>query len=1154
MKVFSKVYTLLFLLLTSMLYAQEGVSIIPDSLLTRIEKKQANNRGVEVKSKRTNFSKTFINSETGKHTVVLSNGFMHYQDAGGEFHDINRRLMPVDSTHYGVREGMFYASFAKDLQEDWPFTVMTKDSSFIRWRLVSMVYFDQDKKSYKTVYKLNPSEPDVVGNCITYHNIFPGADLRLVYGDVEVKEEIVLSDEARKKLPTPESLSMKSEKTSIMFLAEMQNSEDIQAFSDVEIIVEKSYNTKKAIFFKNKSNKSRFIFPINFAFLAKDREDPFCETFELDKQFLYVDKSSFFLFGMSFNQFREIPQGDLVFDPTTIIQPDAAAGKDARFGYFTNGNYNYGVNYILQLHANNYNYYGGRTIIQYDLDQIPSNADIQSAQLNMYYYSDQNMYVYHNSADANIHQVSRSWVEGTGNCIYSNDGVTFNTYNGVSNWTNLGGDYNATVLDVVTFYKQDYKWMAFDLTSNVQDMVDGTTTNNGWIIKWAQDIYPNFSTSQGALFYSSDYTTDVSKRPYLEITYSVPSLASYDYDSIGRLSKVTYANGVEESYSYDTNRNWMSRKEYENNSNNVYDIDYTYDDVGNITSQVYAYAMEDNTTMNYDYNDLHQLDDFWISGQAHLAYAYDPNGNITSKEGTSFAYGTTNKLDSTGGLSFTYDAIGRVIGITESGSTDNMSYDLFSNMTAYNSNSYSYDSFNQRVYKDEDDVETYYITSGQVILAEYDGSDNLQAEYIYSGGNRICTFDPGQGHLWFYTDHLGSNRLMSNSSTKREYYPYGDFYTTVGDDEVGYEFSGKELDSGIGLYYFGSRYYHPGIGRWLVTDPAGQGFSPYIYCCNSPVVMVDPDGNFSVFGFLIGSYIGGAFFSGITGTRGFMNPANWDYSDPYLWASMITGGLAGGFNIPYDISYEYLAGGAGGAGGSYCLRAGLNNYDGGWPSLNFGGTASNDWGNGLVSDVSFNFFNGGLGTPHGSRSWQYDASFSVHYTYGRGYGSGDPMSIYTLNYNTQSAIRNTYGAWSITYGQIWTYNSATGEQTRQGMLGGRYGDVSLYYHNDHVGAPGFGGDTDQGWTAGYGIAVSHGGSSYLLAQEQFTGKGKGGPVEIIDDKLYYVQNPYQMSLNKADTILRVNGLGFTFSREPWGQNYVHDRANGGAGIPRFFYY
>jgi len=56
-------------------------------------------------------------------------------------------------------------------------------------------------------------------------------------------------------------------------------------------------------------------------------------------------------------------------------------------------------------------------------------------------------------------------------------------------------------------------------------------------------------------------------------------------------------------------------------------------------------------------------------------------------------------------------------------------------------------------------------------------------------------------------------------------------------------FTGKERDAETGRYYFGARYYDAALGRWSVTDPAGQFASPYVYA-NNPLSYTDPDGEF----------------------------------------------------------------------------------------------------------------------------------------------------------------------------------------------------------------------------------------------------------------------------------------------------------------------
>ncbi len=58
-------------------------------------------------------------------------------------------------------------------------------------------------------------------------------------------------------------------------------------------------------------------------------------------------------------------------------------------------------------------------------------------------------------------------------------------------------------------------------------------------------------------------------------------------------------------------------------------------------------------------------------------------------------------------------------------------------------------------------------------------------------------------------------------------------------------FSAKERDSETGLSYFGSRYYSSDLSIWLSVDPMSGKYpslSPYVYCADNPVKLVDPNG------------------------------------------------------------------------------------------------------------------------------------------------------------------------------------------------------------------------------------------------------------------------------------------------------------------------
>ncbi len=59
------------------------------------------------------------------------------------------------------------------------------------------------------------------------------------------------------------------------------------------------------------------------------------------------------------------------------------------------------------------------------------------------------------------------------------------------------------------------------------------------------------------------------------------------------------------------------------------------------------------------------------------------------------------------------------------------------------------------------------------------------------------------------------------------------------------QFSMEDMETGWNSFEL--RNYDAVIGRWLVTDPAGQYYSPYMSFGNNPIMRVDPDGGFDWF-------------------------------------------------------------------------------------------------------------------------------------------------------------------------------------------------------------------------------------------------------------------------------------------------------------------
>lgn len=68
-------------------------------------------------------------------------------------------------------------------------------------------------------------------------------------------------------------------------------------------------------------------------------------------------------------------------------------------------------------------------------------------------------------------------------------------------------------------------------------------------------------------------------------------------------------------------------------------------------------------------------------------------------------------------------------------------------------------------------------------------------------------------------------------------------------DETAYQYTGQEYDAETGLYGYGSRYYDPVIGRFVMADTVvpditdTQALDPYSYCLNNPLKYIDPTGH-----------------------------------------------------------------------------------------------------------------------------------------------------------------------------------------------------------------------------------------------------------------------------------------------------------------------
>ncbi len=156
--------------------------------------------------------------------------------------------------------------------------------------------------------------------------------------------------------------------------------------------------------------------------------------------------------------------------------------------------------------------------------------------------------------------------------------------------------------------------------------------------------------------------------------------------------------------------------------------------------------------------------------------------------------------------------------------------------------------------------------------------------YIY-GANGAIAKRIGSTVLFLLKDHLGSNRVvMDATGLVRTYYDYdalGNLIRAGTTNEVKYQFTGQEYDEN-GLHNYRARLYDSDLGKFYATDPAGQGWSPFAYAGNNPVVFVDPDGQFFQF-FIMGAIIGG-----------YLGAVQASMSDQPWYQGLLKGALVGG--------------------------------------------------------------------------------------------------------------------------------------------------------------------------------------------------------------------------------------------------------------------
>jgi RHS repeat-associated protein len=131
------------------------------------------------------------------------------------------------------------------------------------------------------------------------------------------------------------------------------------------------------------------------------------------------------------------------------------------------------------------------------------------------------------------------------------------------------------------------------------------------------------------------------------------------------------------------------------------------------------------------------------------------------------------------------------------------------------------------------------------------GNETVVRKYYYAGSQRVAMRENGNLR-WLLADHLGGTAITVSGTTETgevRYYPFGADRFTSGSTPTSFKYTGQRQESGIGLYYYGARWYDPALGRFvqpdtIVPDPGdAKSFDRYAYVLNNPLLYADPDGH-----------------------------------------------------------------------------------------------------------------------------------------------------------------------------------------------------------------------------------------------------------------------------------------------------------------------
>ncbi|MEX2339885.1 MAG: RHS repeat-associated core domain-containing protein [Aquisalimonadaceae bacterium] len=251
-----------------------------------------------------------------------------------------------------------------------------------------------------------------------------------------------------------------------------------------------------------------------------------------------------------------------------------------------------------------------------------------------------------------------------------------------------------------------------------------------------------------------------------------------------------------------------------------------------------------------------------------IHYAYDPVGNRLSETDSTatgapphtWEYDANDRLLQRGPIHYSYDASGNLTlqHHAETGAETRYRYDVDNRLIEVRNQHdalvarYAYDPFGRRIRKTVGDVTTHYLYAEEGLVAELDAAGTVITSYGYAPdsvwGTNPLFIKQGNQFGYYHNDHLGTPQAITAANGallwSATYGAFGQARVTTESTKNNLRFPGQYFDSETGLHYNWHRYYNPGTGRYITSDPIELrgGLNTYSYVDNNPLRWIDPEG------------------------------------------------------------------------------------------------------------------------------------------------------------------------------------------------------------------------------------------------------------------------------------------------------------------------